>query len=88
MVNLTHPTRARRGKRYSAHNGILAPNAHLSRWLAPEFGSHPALARPIQASGSSSPRQTIAQALAMPGIEDIDFDPPRLDLILQPSLLR
>ncbi|HEY4115659.1 MAG TPA: type II toxin-antitoxin system Phd/YefM family antitoxin [Rhizomicrobium sp.] len=29
-------------------------------------------------------RQSIADALAMPGSEDIEFDPPRLDIKLRP----
>jgi prevent-host-death family protein len=29
-------------------------------------------------------RQSIANALAMPGSEDIEFDPPRLDIKLRP----
>ncbi len=36
-------------------------------------------------SGQTPQRQTIAQALAMPGIENIEFDPPRLELVFQPS---
>ena len=36
-------------------------------------------------SGQAPRRQTITQALAMPGIENIEFDPPRLELVFQPS---
>jgi prevent-host-death family protein len=29
--------------------------------------------------------KTLAEALAMPGAEEIDFDPPRIELRLQPA---
>ena len=31
--------------------------------------------------------KTILEALALPGVEDVDFDPPRLDDPSQPALL-
>ena len=31
--------------------------------------------------------KTILEALALPGVEDVDFDPPRLDDPPQPALL-
>ncbi len=33
----------------------------------------------------AKPRQSIADALAMPGSEDIEFDPPRLEIKIRPA---
>lgn len=30
-------------------------------------------------------RRSIADALAMPGVEDIDFNPPRADIVTRPA---
>lgn len=44
--------------------------------------------RPVQSSDQPEQRRTLLAALSMPGLADIEFDPPRLDLVFQHSVVR
>lgn len=78
-----------RGNPPSATTGMIGPHRVQPRrrvTRSRQQAGHPhAQSHSETLSGQTPQRQTIAQALAMPGIENIEFDPPRLELVFQPS---